>query len=46
MIWHYASRARWNEKGNHLTLTFKKHPNVTEKNCLMLADECLDLWGR
>ena len=44
MIHSYASRARWNSRGNHLTMTFKKEPNTPEKRSIQMAEQCLNLW--
>lgn len=46
MIHNYSSRARWNKKGNRLTMAFKKEPNIHEKESIQMAQQCLNLWKR
>jgi len=38
IIRHYTSRARWNDKGNQLTMVFKKYPNSTEEKYIRMAN--------
>ncbi len=38
IIRHYASRARWNDRGSQLTMIFKKHPNATEEEYIRMAN--------
>ncbi|MEZ4529314.1 MAG: ATP-binding protein, partial [Desulfobacterales bacterium] len=38
IIRHYASRARWNDKGTQLMMVFKKHPNATEEEYIRMAN--------